>query len=118
MRVLVCGGRNFMDYILLERTLDELHAIYKFEIVMHGGARGADTFADNWAYSRQIKIEKHPALWKTHGRAAGPIRNREMLARHPDLVVAFPGGVMTADMVQIARDAGIEVIELAARYKR
>jgi hypothetical protein len=113
MRVIVCGGRNFADYALLEKTLDALHATHTFTVLMHGAARGADTFADNWAYYRHVRVEKYPAKWKELGdRKAGPIRNREMLSKGPDLVIAFPGGSGTAHMVRIAREAGVKVIEI------
>jgi hypothetical protein len=50
------------------------------------------------------------ADWNTHGRAAGPIRNQRMLDEvKPELVVAFPGGRGTADMVRRAREAGVNV---------
>ena len=55
-----------------------------------------------------------PADWIRHGRAAGPIRNEQMLREGcPDLVVAFhddPGlGRGTADMVRRALAAGVPV---------
>ena len=49
-----------------------------------------------------------PADWTKHGKAAGPIRNQKMLDECPDLVVAFPGGKGTADMVRRAMKAGID----------
>ena len=42
------------------------------------------------------------------------MRNRSMLALNPDLVLAFPGGIGTANMVRIAREAGILVTEITA----
>ena len=54
------------------------------------------------------------ADWEGLGRKAGPIRNQQMLDEgKPDLVVAFPGGRGTANMMRIAREAGIEVIEVS-----
>ncbi len=59
--------------------------------------------------------EVYEADWHEHGRAAGPIRNARMIAEgRPDLVIAFPGGRGTADMVSRARKAGIEVREVSA----
>ena len=53
-----------------------------------------------------------PADWKQYGRGAGPIRNREMLQySEPDIVVAFPGGAGTADMIRAARTAGYPVVQ-------
>lgn len=55
--------------------------------------------------------------WKDHGKAAGPIRNQLMLDDFkPDLVVAFPGGKGTADMVKKAQDAGVTVILVGSSF--
>jgi hypothetical protein len=53
------------------------------------------------------------------GRKAGPIRNQRMLDEHaPDLVVAFPGGRGTADMVRRARKSGVEVAKIGIQETR
>jgi hypothetical protein len=119
-RVIVCGGRSFYDYGMLEKYLDMLHAIHRFDLVIHGAARGADTMADNWAYSRHIDVQKYPAMWKQHGaKAAGPIRNRQMIDEgRPDLVIAFQGGNGTANMRTQAHQRGLKVIDLAGETVR
>ena len=62
-----------------------------------------------------MKCLAFPAEWKKHGKAAGPIRNRKMLQDgKPDLVLAFPGGRGTANMVELATDAGIRVMHVPA----
>ena len=99
--------------------------------LFHGGARGADQAialaADQLGWP-QIAC---PAAWQQHGRAAGPIRNRQMLERSLDLasalplgagllVVAFPGSRGTASLVDLAKRLSrrsaipIEVLEIAA----
>ena len=66
--------------------------------------------AGEWANSAGVSVEEFAADWRGHGRAAGPMRNADMLAIGvPDLVVAFPGGRGTANMVKQARAAGIRV---------
>lgn len=110
MRVLITGGRDFDDQDLLERTLDELHSKHSFTTMIHGDASGADRLAGQWAESKGISVEANPADWKKFGRAAGPIRNQQMLDDKPDLVVAFPGGKGTADMVSRAKKAGLLVV--------
>lgn len=110
MRVLVCGGRNFYDAPLLHKILSE----YPIAVVIEGGASGADTGAKSYAMLKGLKLETYHADWEKHGRAAGPIRNQRMLDEgKPDLVVAFPGGRGTADMVRKARAAGVDVIEVS-----
>jgi len=80
----------------------------------HRGWRtGADTLGQEWAEARGVPCDVFMANWAGLGRKAGPIRNQEMLDQgRPNMVVAFPGGRGTADMVRRARGAGVEVIEV------
>lgn len=111
--VLVCGGRDFDDYPLLDRWLTNINGDHKFGVLIHGAARGADSLADRWARSNGVPVHQYPAQWGVHGRAAGPRRNEQMLADgKPDLVVAFKGGRGTAHMVRIAKEAGVQVMEI------
>jgi hypothetical protein len=106
-RILVCGGRDYADTKLLERILD--CAVDKWGkdgiVIIHGGARGADSLAGRWAEYHKIECIEEKADWKKHGKSAGPIRNQKMLDEHaPDIVVAFPGGTGTAHMVKISKN--------------
>lgn len=110
---IVCGGRDFTNAKLLQTTLDRLAVEYGITRIVHGAARGADTLAHKWAEAGGTEVEKYPAKWSSLGPKAGPIRNSEMLhAEKPDLVIAFPGGKGTADMIRKARAAGVTVIEV------
>ncbi|WP_340667881.1 DUF2493 domain-containing protein [Bradyrhizobium ottawaense] len=101
MRVLVCGGRSFDNYEAVEKYLDMLNSLHRFTLLIHGGAQGADTCAARWARSRHIDVRPYPAMWGAHGRAAGHIRNGQMLREgQPDMVVAFPGGRGTRNMLK------------------
>lgn len=113
MRVLVCGGREFTDREALTQVLEHLRRTRGIFLLIAGGARGADTMAAEWAKTASIPCEVYMADWDGLGSKAGPIRNQRMLDEgKPDLVVAFPGGRGTADMVRRARDAGVEVLEI------
>lgn len=114
MRVIVCGGRSYADVGTVFAVLDSMREQYGSLTIIQGGANGADLLARRWcAAQRSIRMINEPADWKTHGRAAGPIRNATMLSEHkPDLVIAFPGGRGTEDMKRQARTAGIEVVEV------
>ncbi len=113
MRVLVCGGREYQDFGRVERFMENLLAEHLSLMVITGCAPGADDYARRWARHRQgVSCQDFPADW-SRGPKAGPERNARMLAEgKPDLVVAFPGGRGTADMVRRARKAGVEVIEV------
>ena len=111
MKVLVCGGRNYDARTVLYGVLDGIHRADGIDAVITGMARGADMLAHDWAVSQGIVVNPFPADWETHSRAAGPIRNQQMIDQgKPDLVVAFPGGSGTADMVRRAATAGIKTI--------
>lgn len=115
-RVLVCGGRDYDNEVALGIRLS--HVDMKrgpISLLIHGGARGADALAGAWAAMNGIASKCYPADWAQYGRPAGPLRNQRMIDEgRPDLVVAFPGGQGTADMVRRARAAGVEVIEVGA----
>ena len=110
-RVLVCGGRHYDDTRALYRALDALDPAPT--LIIEGGAFGADAMASKWAHLRGVQLKTYSADWKQHGRAAGPIRNQQMIDEgRPDLVVVFIGGTGTADMVRRAQLAGIPVKDM------
>lgn len=119
MRIVVCGGRDFADQGFLNQTLNQLAKDHQIDAIIEGNSRGADRLAGFWARKRGIDNLKYPPNWDRYGLAAGPMRNQEMIDNgKPDLVVAFPGGKGTADMVERARLAGIPVWEpCGARVK-
>lgn len=115
MKVLVCGGRTYED---IDKVYEILSKIHKYNIIteiIEGGAKGADTLARSWTneIERGIPCVTFEADWNTHGKSAGYIRNKEMLDYGPDLVVAFPGGKGTANMVKLAKEARVKVIKVA-----
>jgi hypothetical protein len=113
MRILVCGGREFTNRPMLDEALNRLHQERGITLVIAGGARGADAMAEWWAKAAGVPRDVYQADWTGLGRKAGPIRNQRMLDEgKPDLVVAFPGGRGTADMVRRCREAGVEIIEV------
>jgi hypothetical protein len=110
-RVIVCGGRAYANRDLLYAVLDTAHAANPFEALIHGNAKGADQLADDWAADRGIKTLTFTPLWEEHGRAAGPMRNQKMLVEcNPHLVIAFPGGKGTSDMITRAKLRGVPVV--------
>ncbi len=87
-------------------------ASFKITAIAQGGARGADRIAGEWAQARSVPCKVYRAGWAAHGNAAGPIRNQRMLAESgAGMVLAFPGGAGTADMMRRAECAGLTVLE-------
>lgn len=112
MRVLVCGSRIWTDSQFILNYLSELSDV---ECIIEGDARGADKMAGDAANLLNIPVEVYKPNWGEYGKAAGIIRNGEMLKDgKPDLVVAFSDDIEnskgTKHMVSIAERAGVETV--------
>jgi len=97
---------------MIQRIIDELNDDCSLECIIQGEARGADTIAKNIAVFLGIHVLGFPAQWGLYGKAAGPMRNRQMLDQgKPDLVVGFHDQIHhskgTKDMLLKAATAGI-----------
>jgi hypothetical protein len=120
--VIVTGSRAWSDSDAVYRALDR----EKPDLVVEGGASGADRIAFSWAQQHEIPCLRFPARWNVHGKSAGPHRNQAMvlavvtmvrLAETPweVLVLAFPMGASkgTRDCMKKARKAGLVVVDEA-----
>ncbi len=109
LTVLVTGGRGYNNYKIVSDNLERLEKDHTL-FVVQGGARGADTLALMWCESHGVFGATVHAKWDIYGKAAGTIRNQHMLdAYKPDLILAFPGGKGTEDMISRAERAGVKV---------
>ena len=90
-KILISGDRNYSDFKTIEYTVLKILNIYPPEkyVLIHGGCRGADKLTENaFKKFKYLTIEMH-AEWDKYGKAAGPIRNKEMVKLHPDLFLIF-----------------------------
>lgn len=110
MRLIISGGRSYQLTPSDFKVLDWLHCESPVKEVLCGGATGADECGKLWANNNGIPVVLFPANWKQHGRAAGPIRNREM-ASCADAVVLFPGGPGTRSMFEISKEFGLKIYD-------
>ena len=112
--VLVAGKRDFRDYDRLRDALDESLIEIRDDItIVEGGALGADSLAKLYAIDRGYDVKEIRALWDIHGKAAGPMRNSEMvkfLEGKECKAVFFWDGKSpgTGDCLKKARKAGID----------
>lgn len=92
MRILITGSRNWTDKVTIAQAIREAWLVagrpYGVTVV-HGGARGADYIADVYAKRLGFATEPHGAGWESFGKAAGPIRNKEMVDLGADVCLAF-----------------------------
>jgi hypothetical protein len=105
-RVLVCGDRYWTDKEMIKEKLSKNKD--NIDMIIEGGANGADRLASECAKELGIPVMEFPANWKKYGRAAGPIRNRQMLDEgKPEVVLAFHDDITkskgTKNMVEQAR---------------
>ncbi|MEU9259026.1 SLOG family protein [Streptomyces sp. NPDC048212] len=115
--VIVTGSRDLLDGNKVWDELEELLPDFGPLFIRHGACpTGADRFASIWCNDFYGPNEgvfeiKHPANWDLHGKAAGPIRNREMVHAGADLCLAFPLGESrgTWNCVNECKKAGIPV---------
>lgn len=124
-RILITGSRDWADRQTMRTALwahlQRLRQKGRDVILIHGGARGADSIAAGIWRGWNLPIEQHDADWSDHGMMAGPIRNQRMVNLSADVCLAFPmpGSRGTWDCVRRAREAGIpvEIIEAAKEVK-
>lgn len=115
-RVIVFGGRDFSDFDLLCRSLDDLLAALRYPIICSGTAPGADTLGEKWAFRRWHTVKRFEPNIAKHGvPAAFHIRNRETATfaagRKPAFAVAFWDGSSpgTASMINLCKEYGIQL---------
>lgn len=93
-KLLVSGSRTITDRAKVFQTIDEMIGLtLKGEdvTIIEGGAKGVDTLAREFAIERNIPYEEHPADWDKNGRAAGYIRNVEMVKEADVALIIWDG---------------------------
>lgn len=113
-KILVTGDREWDD---ISRIVEELKGYRPGTILVHGACRGADNICAAVAEALGFVVKSYPADWVKHRKAAGPIRNQQMLDEEHkleepiDMCLAFHNNFEksrgTADMVRRVIKAGI-----------
>lgn len=115
-RILVTGSRTWPSALMLGegirlgwRRLGNPNPV----VLVHGGAGGADTMADNVARRHpEFQVEVHMANWKAEPRMGGYIRNELMVNLGADLLLAFIHNASrgATHTLNLAHYAGIPVL--------
>ena len=113
--IAITGGRDFDDKKFVWKCLDYLHKKSTIAFIIAGDARGADASALAWAKARKVPYKCFKADWELHGKAAGAVRNTEMVKYGLEDgitgLVAFPGGRGTLNMKNQCRYKGVKIWE-------
>lgn len=108
--LIIAGCRTISDSRVLEAAIEEISGMRWMpnEVVSGGEPNGVDRLGELWARMLEIPVRRFPADWDRHGKAAGPLRNRDMaeyVALHDGRLLAIWDGASrgTKDMIDQAR---------------
>lgn len=109
-KLIVAGGRDFNRYHSVAHEITMLannELSHRAVSIVSGMARGADRMGWEFAQKARVQCYAFPADWDTHGKAAGPIRNRAM-AEFADGLLAFWDGQSrgTKNMIETMQRMG------------
>ena len=107
----IVGTRTFNDYKLLKKKVDEINKKTKINLIISGGAKGADKLAEQYAKENKIPTKIFIPNWKKHNRAAGPIRNK-LIIESSDKVIAFWDQISkgTLSSINLAKQMNKELV--------
>jgi hypothetical protein len=114
MKVIIAGSRNLENYLLVEQAMHRCG--YDVTEVVCGCADGADTLGERWARINNIPVTEMPANWDRDGKAAGPIRNREMANYADAAVIVWDGNSpgsrnMLAEIIRVKKPYYVQLTE-------
>lgn len=107
LKVAIVGSRDWKYHKEVEKAVLSLP---RGSVVVSGGARGVDTYAENFARKHGYEVEIYPADWDRHGKSAGYIRNKDIVAA-ADRLIAFQQNQSrgTQNSIDLAMKRGIPV---------
>ena len=112
MRVIIAGSRTAK----LESVLKAMSKCpWPVSEVVCGGAKGADSHGEYWASMQEppAPVKYFHADWATHGKAAGPLRNRDMALYADALVLVWDGKSKgSLNMLELALSYGLKLYVL------
>lgn len=91
MKTIIAGTRTFQNYDSLKTRIDAYREKNEITEIISGGAKGVDSLAERYAVEHSIPFKLFPADWDKNGKAAGPMRNREM-AEYSEVLLAVWDG--------------------------
>lgn len=91
MRLIIAGSRDLRPSFGFIKSCIEMFSPGMITEIVSGGADGVDAEGEHFASHMDLTVKRFPADWKKHGKAAGPIRNREM-AKYADALLVIHNG--------------------------
>lgn len=92
MKLIIAGSRDIsLTNISLYHFVNHFLDFRNPSEVVSGGAKGVDTYGEEFAHNRGIPIKRFEADWYANGKAAGPIRNKQMAKYADKLLLIWDG---------------------------
>lgn len=112
-KVIVAGSRHFTDYIFVKSVLNHYLSNQTDVEIVSGCAQGVDKLGEQYAKENGLPVKRFPADWNTYGRAAGPIRNKQM-AEYADALILFWNGSSpgSKNMLKNAKEMNLKIHEI------
>lgn len=116
MKLIIAGSRDFHDYELLIKEVDNFIGVHCITIldspveIISGMARGADMLGYRYARDTGYYCYKMPADWDKFGKSAGYRRNEEMAKIATHCIVFRIGGNSSkgsTHMINLAKEYGL-----------
>lgn len=108
MKTIVAGSRSVEDYAVVKRAIAD--SLFNISEVVSGTAQGVDKLGERWAEEKGVPIKQFPADWKTHGKRAGYLRNKEMAGYADAAVIVWDGESKgTKWMIDLAKEKQLKL---------
>lgn len=113
MKIAIIGSRKFTDYDLLKNQVQDYIEAQNYSniTIVSGGAKGADTLAEQFAEEYQYEMKIFHPNWEQLGRNACSDRNTQIV-EFADIVFAFWDGISpgTKDSIKKSEQMNKELI--------
>ena len=111
MKTIIAGSRGFCDILSGWSFINSVHEHQPITEVVCGMAKGVDTHGKLWAKDKGIPVKEFPANWNKYGKAAGPIRNKQMAEYADAALVIHNGSKGSLNMINQMKKVGKPVYE-------
>ena len=120
MKIIIAGSRNAQwSDVLLGICKTRFFYTEKIDCIISGGANGADSWGEKWAYSMQIPVEMFIPDWDNHGKRAGMLRNIDMANASQGLLAIWDEESKgTKQMIEVAKQKGLMISVFSTKTKK
>jgi hypothetical protein len=108
--IIVTGGAGFCDRARIYAELSATHNLYPITRMLVSDASKAEKIAAGWAGEMGIPVATFMLDYTMPRLDAVALRHQLMICQQPNLVLAFPGGASTADLINQSKLAEIKIV--------